>query len=243
MEQQNAQAEPVEAKVSGTESKAEVASEEKVEQVSDQTFTQAELDTKLTELKTKWETESQIKADEAEKDWQSRKDKEFQPLKGRIEELEKTSQESIFKAREDREREALGDTPEVRQIHQERRSDWADRQRLSQERAEFESVQAQVAEKGKALLLKDLVTEFGVDGKKLAKAETEGEMRSIALELYAERLKEENEELKKDPQKIDSSLPSAGGGGYKAIRDAYSADPTNPVKWAAYLKARREKSV
>lgn len=98
------------------------------------------------------------------------------------------------------------------------------------------------------LEIRDLVIDGKFDraDKKLAKLETK--VNEPKIDLEAERTKIREEEKKKllierGELNSETGQPSGVSLDYAQIRDAYVADPNNPVTRDRYLKARRDRGV
>lgn len=146
---------------------------------------------------------------------QSSKDKEWQPLKDRITELEQYAEDARLTAIEKRELDEFGDTKEVRDFQTERRK-LADEQRaFGQERLANQTLAAQVNEQAKGVHARNLATEWGVDEKELLKANTPGEMESLAIRLQNVNLQAKLKD--KPPEKLDSSTVSSAGVNWREL--------------------------
>ncbi len=145
-----------------------------------------------------------------QREWQSSKDKELQPLKDKIAELEKQSKESEFARQEARELEQFGDTKEVKDFQTERRRLWTDRDTFSRERNALMQEINVTREEAKAIKAHKLSIEKGIEVSKLLEAKTPEEMDYIALRIENEMLREtiiKNE----PPVKVDSGVPTVTG--------------------------------
>jgi len=160
------------------------------------TFTQEDIDQRLKK---------------EEKEWQSRKDKEFTPLKTQIAELQRQVDEAKLAALEKSELDHWGDTDEVKDFQVERRKMRTDRIAFEREKMTQEADAKVVFEEAKAIKAHKLATENGIDEKALLKAETPEQMEVLALKLTNEKLASELEKAQKPPRKIDSGVPSGTG--------------------------------
>ncbi len=147
---------------------------------------------------------------EAEKGWQSRKDKELQPLKQRISELEKLTREKELALTEKRELEEVGDTPELRSFQSNRRRFQEEQSAFEEKRQATETLAARISEQAKVLQAIQLAKEHGVDDKELLKADTPEAMESLAIKLENQKLKGELAGKSKT-QKVDSGVVSIAG--------------------------------
>lgn len=184
--------------VSGEEE--EVSGEEKVEPIP--TFTEGDIAKKREE----WERE-----------WQSRKDKEFSEYQTKIRDLERQARTAELAAKEkgelDRWLEAGGDETQIKEFQTERRRFLEEQSKFVAEQEENRALATQLNEQAKAIAVHRLSGEYGVEEKELLDAKTPGEMEMIAVKLAYQKNKEELDKKAKEKlsQKIDSGTPSATG--------------------------------
>lgn len=183
---------------------APVVSPEPVVEVSETqepTFKQADIDAK----KTEWERESQ-----------SRKDKELQPLKDEIEKLSKEAGVSKLQTLEEREITTWGDTPEVKEFHQARRA-------LEEREHNTNVLAQQAALTNKTNQAKDLAVKYSIDEKTLLECNSPEEMKVTALELALAKRTEA--EVEKAPQAVDSGVQNIPGVDFSKMT------PYDAIKW------------
>ena len=187
-------------------------------------FTQEQLDQAKAEAVTK-----------AKGEVQSAKDKEIAELMKRISETELAG---VEKAELARWTEAGIEESEIKSFQEVKRKFATDKSTFEQEQVASKALAAQLNEQAKAHSAKELASQYGVDEKELLKAQSPEEMETIAVKLHDTKVTEELEQLKKAPEKIDSSLPSATGErSFKHLEQDY-ADGKIPT--AEYEKALRE---
>ena len=201
-EQTEVQAEVTE-KAPEMEQKQEVSQEaEQVSETPEPTFTQADIDAKVAERET---------------EWQSRKDKEFQPLKDENDKLKQADEDSKLKTLEEREITQWGDTPEVKELQAERRQ-------VAKDKHDTEVLAAKTAWTNFNLQANEYASKYGIDKASLLESESPGEMRVKALEMALE--KKEGAEVEKAPQVVDSGVQSIPG------VDFGKMTPKDMIKWS-----------
>lgn len=200
MEQPEVVAEPVE-KVSKEEPTEEVSPN--IEEVSEE---QALTEDDVTQ-----------KIGEAEKEWQSRKDKEFQVFQDKILTLEKAASLSSIEAQETREIGDWGDTKEVRDFHSERRKQVDKATDITKREEAVELIASKVALTNQANIANELSVKYGVESKDLLECSSPEEMRVKALEMAFEKARGKLEQVEKAPQKLDSGVKSLPGVDYEKM--------------------------
>lgn len=171
--------------------------EKKVSGDTEETFTKAQVEEQKVGYK-----------EELHRDWQSVKDRELQPLKDKIAELEKTSQDSSWATQEAKEVEDMGDTAEVRDFQTKRREQHTLGTTLSQRETDITVKEQRLWEDAKVIGAHKLAKDKEVDVNELLNAKTPEEMETMAVKLENQRLKEKLEE--KVPEKIDSDVVTTG---------------------------------
>ena len=171
------------------------------------TFKQSDLDVKVSEALAN-----------AERKWQSSKDKELQPLKDKIETLEKSSTEARLAMLEGREVTEQGDTPELRQFQ-------TDRRQFYKDKTDQDILVARAIQTNKGINAKEIATEFGVDKDALMACDSPEAMRVTAKALAFDKAQEAKAETEKKPQKVDTGVQSVPG------VDLESMSPYEKIKW------------
>jgi len=212
LEQENAQQEPVE-EVEGAQVSEPVEEvSEPAESVSEPTFSQADV-------------ARQIKGalEEAETKWQSRKDTEFQPLKDQNTELLKQIKDAQLATQEQREIDSWGDTAEVKAFHLTRREHAAQVEVDRQKRMETETLANQINLTNRMVKAKEIATAHpGMDVEDLMRCQSPEDMQGL-VDIF--------DKIKtslggKQPQKVDSSVPSAPGVNLKDM------EPLDAIRFA-----------
>ena len=194
MEQENAQQEPVEVEGAQVSEPIEEVSEP-AESVS--TLSQAEVARQIQEA-----------LKEAEKEWQSRKDTELQPLKDQNAALAKQLEDGKLAVQEQREIDAWGDTPEVKAFHEERRQHTIQLGKDREERERVQTLANQVNLTNRMTKAKEIATAHpGMDVEDLMRCKSPEEMQGL-VDIF-EKIK--TNLARKPVQKVDSSVPSAPG--------------------------------
>jgi len=181
-----------------TEQVSEVEQAEKVseepEKVSEQTFKQEDIDKAITH-----------KLAEAEKEWQSRKDRELSEYQTKISNLEKQTLATL----EAREIDSWGDTAEVKEFQAERR-------KLYESKAEFEPLRNKIEAESRrnemvarGMKARELADANGMDVNDLINCNTPEEMNGLVA--IWNKFKEKNETDKTPVQIVDSGAPSTAG--------------------------------
>ena len=192
----------VEVAAPGPEPVQEVSPEaEKVSETEEPTFKQADIDAKITER---------------EREWQSRKDTELQPLKDEIEKLKKSAGESKLQSLEEREITTWGDTPEVKEFQQARRT-------FEDEKFNTQKLAQQVALTSKGIQAKEFAVKYSIDEKTLLECNSPEEMKVTALELALAKRTEA--EVEKAPQTVDSGVQNIPG------TDFSKMTPQELIRW------------
>jgi len=171
------------------------------------TFKQSDLDVKVSEALAN-----------AERKWQSSKDKELQPLKDKIETLEKSSTEARLAMLEGREVTEQGDTPELRQFQ-------TDRRQFYKDKTDQDILVARAIQTNKGINAKEIATEFGVDKDALMACDSPEAMRVTAKALAFDKAQEAKAETEKKPQTVDTGVQSVPG------VDFESMTPYEKIKW------------
>jgi len=148
---------------------------------------------------------------DAEKEWQSRKDKEFKQYQETIQGLERQVTEKDLAVLEKREIETWGDTTEVKEFQSERRKFQGDKTTFEQDKQATETLRDELNKQAKGIRADTLAKEFGIDAKELLKAESPEQMELVALKLSHESLKSKLKEKEATPQKVDSGVASVAG--------------------------------
>jgi len=195
------------------------------------TFTQENLDQAVADAV----ADAVAKGEQKARSIQSTSDK-------KIAELEKQKGEAelagVEKAELARWTEAGLDENETKAFQEGRRQLKKAEQDFQAQKTSYEGYFAKVQEIEKGQKAKSLASEYGVDEKELLKAQSPEEMDTIAGKLSYEKLKAELEQLRKTPEKIDSSLPSAtGSGSFKQLEQNYA---DGQISTAEYEKALKE---
>ena len=191
LEQAEAVVEPVE----------QVSVTEQAEQVSGKTEEVVSEEPKLTQADIEKAVTDRLKA--AETDWQSRKDRELQPLKDKLEQQEKALTEHQLSVLEKKELEELGDTPETRKFH-------TDRRKFYDEKQSNDILVARAIQTNKTYNAREISAEYGVDKDALMAGDSPEAMRVIAKALAYEKLQEKKAE-EAPSQEVDSGVPSTPG--------------------------------
>ena len=131
--------------------------------------------------------------------------REKDELNTRLATLESEKAEREIQAREGRELEEWGDTPEIRDFQLTRRT-------FDANQKAFESEQLRVNAQAKSNLATELAQKHGVDREELLKCGDPIEMRATAAEKEAANLRAEIANIKKLPDRVLAETPSPGSG-------------------------------
>jgi len=212
LEQDNAQQEPVNEVEGAQASEPQNEVSESAESVSEKTFSQAEV---ASQIKEALATE-QVK-------WQSSKDKELSELQNKAVELEKQAKLAQLASQEQREIDSWGDTPEVQAFHEARREHAAQVEVDRQKRMETETLANQTSMTNRMIKAKEIATAHpGMDVEDLMRCQSPEDMQGL-VDIF--------DKIKtslggKQPQKVDSSVPSAPGVNLKDM------EPLDAIRFA-----------